>query len=100
MRVEFCGRSWCTIFDGRLSLVYMANMIVTADEKRRVALPQPVQPGDEFDIAPSGQAGFVLTRVERSRMSVVLERKNGYLVAVTEHPITQAATRQALDEFP
>lgn len=78
----------------------MPIMIVTVDEKRRVALPQPVQPGDEFDLAPAGQSGFVLTRVERSRSPVSLERKDGYLVAVTDYPITQAATRQALDEFP
>jgi hypothetical protein len=76
-------------------------MIVTVDEKRRVTLPQPVQPGDEFELAPAGQSGFVLTRVERSTLSSVsLERKDGYLVAVTDDPVTQAATRRALEEFP
>jgi hypothetical protein len=75
-------------------------MIVTADEKRCVPLPQPVQPGDKFDLVPAGQAGFVLTPVERSSAPVVLRRKNGYLVAVTDRPITHAATRSALDEFP
>ncbi len=75
-------------------------MIVTVDERRRVALPQPVQPGDTFDVEPAGPAGFVLTRVEQPIQPVQLQRKDGYLVAVSRHAITQAATRQALDEFP
>jgi hypothetical protein len=75
-------------------------MIVTVDEKRRVALPQPVKPGDTFDVEPAGQTGFVLTRVEPPMQAVRLQRKDGYLVAVTDHSITQAVTRQALDEFP
>lgn len=30
-------------------------MIVTADQKRRVVLPKPVQPGDALDISVVGQ---------------------------------------------
>ena len=30
-------------------------MIVTADQKRRVVLPKPVQPGDALDIVVLGQ---------------------------------------------
>ena len=30
-------------------------MIVTADQKRRVVLPKPVQPGDALDVSVSGQ---------------------------------------------
>ena len=78
----------------------MPLMIVTVDEKRRVALPQSAKPGDTFDVEPAGQAGFVLTRVEQPIQPVRLQRKDGYLVAVTPHFITQAITRRALDEFP
>jgi hypothetical protein len=75
-------------------------MIVTVDEKRRVALPQPAKPGDTFDVLPAGQTGFVLTRVEPPIPSVRLQRKDGYLVAVSDGVITEATARRALDEFP
>ena len=75
-------------------------MTVIADEQRRVALPSSAQPGDVFDLEEAGQARFILTRVEQSGQPVRLERNDGYLVAVTNHLITQAATRRALDEFP
>ena len=75
-------------------------MIVTVDEKRRVALPQPAKPGDTFDVSSAGQTGFLLTRVERPASSVHLQRKDGYLVAVTDGVITATMTRRALDEFP
>ena len=75
-------------------------MIVTVDEKSRVPLPQPAKPGDAFDISPAGPTGFVLTRLERPASTVRLQRKDGYLVAVTDAVITEAMTRRALDEFP
>ncbi len=75
-------------------------MIVTVDEMRRVPLPQTAKPGDSFDITPAGQTGFVLTRLDRSAPTVRLQRKEGYLVAVTDAVITEAMTRHALEEFP
>lgn len=30
-------------------------MIVTTDQKRRIVLPKPVQPGDVLDVSVSGQ---------------------------------------------
>ena len=75
-------------------------MIVTADEQRRVTLPKPARPGDAFDVEEAGDARFLLTRVEQPVPPVRLERKEGYLVAVTDRLITQEATRRALDEFP
>lgn len=75
-------------------------MIVTVDEKRRVPLPQPAKPGDAFDISPAGQTGFILTRLSPPASTVRLQRKDGYLVAVTDGIITDAMTRRALDEFP
>jgi len=78
----------------------MRIVIVTADEQRRVVLPDPARPGDVFDVEEAGSARFLLTRVEQPPQPVRLERKNGYLVALTDHVITQEATRRALDEFP
>ncbi len=75
-------------------------MTVTADEQRRVALPEPVRPGDVFNLEEAGYAQFLLRRVESSTQPVRLERENGFLVAVTDHVITQEMTRRALDEFP
>jgi len=75
-------------------------MIVTVDEKRRVPLPQPAQPGDAFDISPAGPTAFMLTLLERPAPAVRLQRKDGYLVAITDRVITAAMTRRALDEFP
>lgn len=67
---------------------------VTADEQRRVALPNPARPGGVFAVEEAGHARFILTRAEESSQPVRLERKNGYLVAVTDHPIAQEGTPQ------
>ena len=75
-------------------------MIVTADEQRRVPLPEPARPGDVFDLEKEAQGRFILTRLEEPERGVRLERKDGYLVAVTDYVITQEETRRALDEFP
>ncbi|MCI0538644.1 MAG: hypothetical protein L0Z50_25840 [Verrucomicrobiales bacterium] len=74
-------------------------MIVTVDEQRRIPLPDSAKPGQIFDLKEAGQSSFVLTRVEQ-RAGVQLQRKDGYLVAVTLNIITQAETRRAVDEFP
>ena len=75
-------------------------MIVTVDDQRRVSLPPPAKPGERFDLEAAGRSGFVLTRVAPGVPPVRLQRKAGYLVAITGQTITQAATRRALDEFP
>ena len=87
-------------FDQDRTAGYKPVMIVTVDEQRRVTLPNAAQPGDVFELEEAGQTRFLLTRVEQPARAARLERKNGYLVAVTDHFITQAATRRALDEFP
>lgn len=74
-------------------------MIVTVDEQRRVPLPDSAKPGQAFDLKETGPSRFVLTRVEQ-RAGVQLQRKDGYLVAITPHIITQAETRRAVDEVP
>ena len=74
-------------------------MIVIVDEQRRVPLPDSAKPGQAFDLKEAGPSSFVLTRVER-HAGVQLQRRGGYLVAITPHIITQALTRRAIDEFP
>jgi hypothetical protein len=75
-------------------------VIVTVDPQRRVTLPTRARPGDVFDLEQTGQGRFTLTRLEQTAPGMRLEQRDGYLVAVTQHPITQEATRRALDEFP
>ena len=87
-------------FDRDRPAGYKPVMIVTVDEQRCVTLPNAAQPGDVFQLEEAGQTRFLLTRVEQPVQHVRLERKDGYLVAVTDRLITQAATRRALDEFP
>lgn len=72
-------------------------MTAIADEQRRVTLPEQVSPGEVFDLEEAGCGGFLLKRAERLARPIRLERRNGYLVAVTDHVITQAATRRAFD---
>ena len=40
-------------------------MTVTADEQKRIVLPE-AKPGDQFDLQPSGGGTFVLRPLERS----------------------------------
>jgi hypothetical protein len=78
----------------------MDGMIVTADEQARIRLPDPARPGDAFYLEAAQSGQFILTRVAGPEQRVRLERKDGYLVAVTDKVITQAQTRKALDDFP
>ena len=66
-------------------------MIVSVDAQRRVPLPDSAKPGQAFDLKEA--------RVEQ-RAGVQLQRKDGYLVAITPHIITREETRRAVDEFP
>ena len=74
-------------------------MIVTVDEQRRVPLPDSAKPDQALDLKEAGPSSFVLTRVEQHG-GVQLQRKGGYLVAITPNIIIQAETRRAVDEFP
>jgi hypothetical protein len=77
-------------------------MTVIADAKKRVVLP-PVKPGDRFDVQFSSNGKVVLTPLipdERPNKVRLVRGKEGYLVAVSERPITQEMVRAAMDEFP
>ena len=48
------------------------------------AVAATAKPGDAFDISPAGQTGFVLTRLDQSASTIHFQRKNGYVIAVTD----------------
>jgi len=78
-------------------------MTVVTDNKHRVTLRQ-AKPGERFDVAIPQEGQYVLTRLEpvkpRRNKAKLVRCKEGYLVAVSEHPVTQQMVRVALDEFP
>lgn len=63
-------------------------MIVTADQKRRIVLPKPVQPGDALDISILGE-----------RMILQILKRPTAVPPVTARPIkAEALTFIDLDE--
>lgn len=63
-------------------------MIVTADQKRRIVLPKPVQPGDALDLSVSGE-----------RMILQILKKPVAVPPVAENPLTPSLLGQVdLDE--
>ena len=78
-------------------------MTVTADSKKRVTL-RLAKPGDRFDIQISANGQYILTKLEPVRSSkaakVRIEKRGSYHVGVLDHPINEAALKEALAEFP
>jgi hypothetical protein len=77
-------------------------MTVVADSKHRVTLRR-AKPGERFDVAMPEEGKYVLIKLEPVKPQankVRLVRKHGYLVAVTDRPITQSEPRRLLNEFP
>lgn len=76
-------------------------MTVTADEKKRVLLPD-AKPGDRFELQ-SSNGGFILRRLEGDAARparVTVERRDGFSVWSTDQPISEQAIREALADFP
>ncbi|HUA66290.1 MAG TPA: hypothetical protein VME24_10605 [Alphaproteobacteria bacterium] len=76
-------------------------MTVIADNKKRVTLP--TKPGERFDLKKIGEDQFILTRlapVPVRPAGVKLVKKDGFTVGKLDHPIDDAALREALAEFP
>jgi hypothetical protein len=77
-------------------------MIAIADSKHRVTLRQ-ARPGDRFDVKVLEEGKYVLTRLEPAKpraARVRFEKRNGYTVGVSDQPVSEAAIRAALDDFP
>ena len=79
---------------------YTHNMNVTTDERRRVTLPKPAQPGQIYAVEESGDGKFVLTRLEKPKRKAWLVRKKGWVLGRTDHVITQEMVRKLQDELP
>jgi hypothetical protein len=79
--------------------VYTALMILIADSENRVRLPEPIKPGDAVSLESIGDAQFLMKKVASSTQ-VTFKRKDGFLVASSNRPITLAQTRALMDEFP
>ena len=76
-------------------------MTVIADNKKRVTLP--TKPGERFDLQAVGNDKFILTRLAPVKVrpaKVTLRKKDGFTVGELDHPIDEAALKEALAEFP
>jgi hypothetical protein len=76
-------------------------MTVIADNKKRVTLP--TKPGERFDLQVHGQDKFILTRLAPIKVrpaKVRIQKKDGFTVGKLDHPIDEAALKEALAEFP
>ena len=77
-------------------------MTVIADSKKRVTLRQ-VRPGERFDVQITPDGRYVLTKLEpvTGLPAKVRIRKCGrYHVGVLDRPISEAALKEALAEYP
>ena len=78
-------------------------MTVIADSKRRVTLRR-ASPGDRFDVQLTADGGYVLTKLgphPRVTLSkICIEKRGRYHVGVLDWPISEAALKEALAEFP
>lgn len=77
-------------------------MTAIADSKHRVTLRQ-ARPGDRFDVKVLEEGKYILTRLEPAKpraARVRFEKRNGYTVGVSDQPVSEAAIRAALDDFP
>jgi hypothetical protein len=101
---ELAPDSWPKVLEtGAWGWEIPTGMTVVADNKKRVTL-RLAKPGDRFDVQITPGGKFVLTKLEpakpRPNKARLIRTKQGYLVAVSERPITQEMVRAALDEFP
>jgi hypothetical protein len=77
-------------------------MTVIADTKHRVTL-RHAKPGQRFDVAIVEPGKYVLTRLEPAPArpaKVRFEKRNGFTVGVSDQPVSAAAIREALNDFP
>jgi hypothetical protein len=77
-------------------------MTVTADNKRRVVLPN-AKPGDLFEVQFAGPGKVTLTKLEPVKdkpANARLEKRGGFTVLVSDQPVSQAAIDEALADFP
>lgn len=54
---------------------YTHIMIIIADSRRRVTLPDPAHPGDAFAVETIGDGQFLLSRLQKAAPKVKLRGK-------------------------
>jgi phage FluMu protein gp41 len=78
-------------------------MTVVADNKKRVTI-RLAKPGDRFDVQVAGAGKFVLTRLKPIRhprpAKVRIEKRGSYSVGVVDSPVSEAAIKEVLSQFP
>ena len=75
-------------------------MTVTADEKKRVVIPD-AHVGDCFDVKKAPDGRIVLTKLEKVvRQTAKLITLNGRKYLTSDHPVSYADTEAAMADFP
>ena len=80
----------------------MPTMILVADSKKRVTLPN-ARPGYSYDYQAEGEEKLILTRlapVDSHPAAVTITKRGKFTVARTAHKISPAALKEALAEYP
>jgi hypothetical protein len=78
-------------------------MTVVTDSRHRITLRE-AKPGQAFDVQIPEEGKYILTKLVTAKSGAnkahLIRGKAGYLVAVSERPVTQDMVRAALDDFP
>lgn len=77
-------------------------MTTTADESKRVLIPQ-ARPGQVYTVQADAEGVVTLIPVkpaEEKPMKARLEQHGGYTVVVTDRPVDEQVIRELLADFP
>jgi hypothetical protein len=75
---------------------------LTVDAHKRIRI-RDANPGEVFACTDNGDGSITLRKVEpvHARPAKVrIEKRGGFSVGVLDRPISEAALKEALDEFP
>ena len=74
-------------------------MKVTADDQRRVTLPDDVNPGDTFELRQEEAGRFVLVKESEAESRPRLVREGNYYVLDSACAITLEDTLKAIERY-
>jgi bifunctional DNA-binding transcriptional regulator/antitoxin component of YhaV-PrlF toxin-antitoxin module len=75
-------------------------MIVTVDQKRRVVLPKPVQPGDALEVAATGDLIVLHVLKKPTNLIPLVAPKPGKFPGLTGIDLDEPAFLPLADESP
>lgn len=81
-------------------IAVMKTLTVDAGDRIRI---RDANPGETFACIDNGDGSVTLRKVEPVQpplAKVRIEKRGGYSVGVLDRPISEAALKEALDEFP